>query len=147
MELTYYTDFALRVLLYAAGHPERRVTMREIAGAYGISQEHLRKVVHRLARHGYLRTVQGRAGGMQLAQPATQIRVGEIIQLMEDSLELIDCDREPCPLSGACSLKRALDEARALFLKHLDQITLAQLLEDPATARQIRNLATQAGPA
>ncbi|MFP4129665.1 MAG: RrF2 family transcriptional regulator [Halorhodospira sp.] len=145
MELTYYTDFALRVLLYTAGYPERRVTMREIAGAYGISQEHLRKVVHRLARHGYLQTAQGRTGGMRLARPAAEIRVGEVVELMEDSLELIHCGREPCPLCGACSLKRALDAARDAFLDHLNQVTLAQLLEDPSTAEQVRRLARQAG--
>ncbi len=144
MELTYYTDFALRVLLYTAGYPERRVAMREVAGAYGISQEHLRKVVHRLARHGYLQTAQGRSGGMQLARPATEIRVGEIVELMEDSLELIHCGREPCPLCGTCSLKRALDDARDSFLDHLNRITLAELLEDPATADRVRSLARQA---
>ncbi len=145
MELTYYTDFALRVLLYAAGHAERRVTLREIAAAYGISQEHLRKVVHRLARHGYLETVQGRAGGLRLARASEAVRVGEVVRLMEEGLEVIDCSRGPCPLCGACSLKAALDDARDRFLERLDQVTLAQLLESPATAERIRALAGRSG--
>ena len=147
MELTYYTDYALRVLLYAAAHRDRRVTMREVAGAYRISQEHLRKVVHRLARHGYLETVQGRAGGLRLGRPAEEIRVGEIVALMEDSLDLIHCAREPCPLCGACALKDALDEARDRFLERLDQTTLADIAADSRTAQQLLRLSEQVGPA
>ncbi|MBK1735727.1 hypothetical protein CKO15_10630 [Halorhodospira abdelmalekii] len=140
MELTYHTDYALRVLIYAGAQSERRVTMREIAQAYNISQEHLRKVVHRLARHGYLQTTQGRSGGLQLAREPTTIRVGEVVRLMEESLELIHCERGPCPLCGRCSLKRALNSARDQFLNHLDGITLEELLADPATAEQLRRL-------
>ncbi len=140
MELTYYTDYALRVLLYAGAQGERRVTMREIAAAYGISQEHLRKVVHRLARHGYLHTTQGRAGGMQLAREPGAIRIGEVVRLMEDSLELIHCERGPCPLCGHCSLKRVLNGARDQFIAYLDGFTLEQLLADPVTAQQLRRL-------
>ncbi len=140
MELTYYTDFALRVLLYAAAHGDRRVTMREVAGAYRISQEHLRKVVHRLARNGYLETIQGRSGGLCLGRPASDIYVGEIVELMEDSLQLIHCGREPCPLCGSCSLKSILDEARDHFLARLNLVSLAQLLGDPETEAQLRQL-------
>ncbi|MBK5944532.1 RrF2 family transcriptional regulator [Halorhodospira halophila] len=147
MELTYYTDYALRVLLYAGAQGARRVTMREIAGAYGISQEHLRKVVHRLSRHGYLHTTQGRSGGLQLAREPAEIRVGEVVRLMEDSLELIHCDRGPCPLCGHCSLKRVLNGARDQFIEYLDGFTLEQLLADPGTAQQLRRLPLNETPA
>ncbi|ABM62987.1 RrF2 family transcriptional regulator [Halorhodospira halophila] len=140
MELTYYTDYALRVLLYAGAQGERRVPMREIARAYGISQDHLRKVVHRLARHGYLQTTQGRSGGLRLGCAPGAIRVGDVVRLMEDSLELIHCDRGPCPLCGHCSLKRALNGARDQFIQHLDGVTLEELLADPGTAQQLRRL-------
>lgn len=140
MQLTYYTDYALRVLLYAAAHSGRRVTMREMAAAYAISQEHLRKIVHRLAQSGYLHTSQGRAGGMQLGLPASEISIGEIVQLMEDNLELINCAREPCPLCGACALKAVLDSARDNFVHQLKQVTLQQVAEDPATIEQLLKL-------
>jgi len=116
------------------------VTMREVAQAYGISQEHLRKVVHRLARHGYLETTQGRSGGLRLGRAPASIRIGDVVRLMEDSLELIHCDRGPCPLCGHCSLKRVLNGARDRFLAYLDEFTLEQLLADPQTAQQLERL-------
>ena len=77
MELTYLTDYSLRVLMYAGAHDDRLVTLREMAGAYDISLNHLRKVVHQLAGLGYLHTVRGRGGGMQLARPPEEIALGE----------------------------------------------------------------------
>ncbi|WP_420797843.1 Rrf2 family transcriptional regulator [Halorhodospira halochloris] len=77
MQLTYYTDYALRLLLYAAAHHERRITMREVATAYGISLEHLRKIVHQLAQNGYLITSQGRNGGAGGLRYMTRLRMAE----------------------------------------------------------------------
>ncbi|MCH8506371.1 MAG: Rrf2 family transcriptional regulator, partial [Ectothiorhodospiraceae bacterium] len=77
MELTYHTDYAFRVLMYAGAHPDRRVTLAEIARAYDISREHLRKVVHGLAQHGFLATPKGRAGGLTLGRHPRSIRGGD----------------------------------------------------------------------
>lgn len=140
MELTYYTDFALRVLLYAGSQDGRRVSISEVAQAYGISQDHLRKVVHRLAQHGYLETTQGRNGGLRLSCAASSIRLGDVVRLMEESLELIDCNRGPCPLCGNCELKRALNGALGEFMGYLDGVTLEQLLADPGTKHQLQHL-------
>lgn len=140
MELTQHTDYGLRVLMYAASDPDRLVTMREIARVYGISMEHLRKVVHRLARHGYLSTVKGRAGGMQLGRPAETIRVGDVVELLEESMAIVDCERQPCPLRGACALKRSLDNARHAFLAELNKVTLADLAADQQTSRRLFKL-------
>ncbi|WP_290650600.1 Rrf2 family transcriptional regulator [Aquisalimonas sp.] len=141
MELTQHTDYGLRVLMYAASNPDRLVTMREIARVYGISVEHLRKVVHRLARQGYLNTVKGRAGGMQLGRPAETIRVGDVVELLEESMAIVDCERQPCPLRGACALKRSLENARHAFLAELNKVTLADLAADQQTSRRLLKLA------
>lgn len=140
MELTHLTDYALRVLMYAGTQDERRVTMREIATAYDISLEHLRKVVHQLAAHGYLETFRGRGGGLRLAQPAGNIRLGAVVAVVERSMEIVDCDRQPCPLRGCCALKDALDDARDAFMQRLDAYTLADLLADRRTRHQIGRL-------
>lgn len=140
MELTSLTDYGVRVLMYAAAHEDRRVTLREIAAAYGISLEHLRKVVHRLAQLGYLETTRGRAGGMRLAQKPTAIRVGEVVRGLEHSLTIVDCERQPCPLCGACALKGALDDARGAFIERLNQYTLADLLDHRPMYTRLREL-------
>lgn len=140
MELTYLTDYSLRVLMYTGVHGGRRVTMREIAGAYDVSLEHLRKVVHRLAQHQYLDTARGQGGGIRLARSPDSIRVGEVVDIMEPSRAIVDCERQPCPLCGNCTLKSALDDARAAFIERLDRYTLADLIGRRRTLRRIRML-------
>lgn len=141
MELTQHTDYGLRVLMYAGIHDDRRVTMREIATAYGISMEHLRKVVHRLSREGYLVTSKGRSGGLQLADDAAAIRVGDVVKALEDSVTIIDCERQPCVMAGACALKCALESAREAFMAQLNTFTLADIIGDKETASRLATLA------
>jgi|AntRauTorcE11898_2_1112593.scaffolds.fasta_scaffold02253_3 Rrf2 family nitric oxide-sensitive transcriptional repressor len=140
MEVTYLTDYALRVLMYAGVHDQRRVTMREIATAYGISLEHLRKVVHQLAALGYIETSRGRGGGLWLAKAPDRIRLGEIVSGFERSMEIVDCDRQPCPLRGDCALKAAFEDARGAFMQRLDAWTLADLITEPRTLDRIHRL-------
>ncbi len=140
MELTYHTDYAFRVLMYAGANPDRRVTLSEIAGAYRISKEHLRKVVHRLAQEGFLSTVKGRSGGLVLGRDAASIRVGDVVMAMEGSMAIVDCGRQPCPLTGHCSLKGLFNRARKAFLDELNKATLADLLGEPQTLSGVRVL-------
>lgn len=141
MEVTHLTDYALRVLMYAGTHAQRRVTMREIASAYDISLEHLRKVVHQLAGLGYIETSRGRGGGLWLARAPERIGIGDVVSAFERSMEIVDCDRQPCALRGHCALKAAFEDARDAFVARLTRYTLADLLGDARTVRQIRHIA------
>jgi Rrf2 family nitric oxide-sensitive transcriptional repressor len=129
--------------MYAGTHDDRLVTLREIADAYKISLNHLRKVVHQLAGLGYLHTTRGRGGGMQLGWPAEEISLGEVVAALESSMEIVDCERQPCPLRGVCALKDALNDARDAFVERLDEYTLADLLADQRTSAQIVHLVSQ----
>jgi len=66
VRLNDYTDYSLRVLMFCAANPERSVTIAELADHQVVSKNHLMKVVNDLARHGYLHTTRGRAGGLRL---------------------------------------------------------------------------------
>lgn len=127
MRLTRMTDYALRLLMYAAQHPDRLCTIGEIARVHGISEAHLMKVTHQLAQRGWIVTVRGKGGGLRLARPATDINLGAIVRDMEPDLELVDClsDDSDCRLTGRCGLTAILQTALAQFLSHLDQHTLA----------------------
>lgn len=127
MRLTRYSDFAMRILLYLAARPDRVCSISEIAGAYGISQNHLMKVAHDLGKAGYVAAARGRAGGLRLGMSAADIRVGELIRHTEDDFDLVDCPN--CILSGGCGLSSVLDEAMAAFMAVLDRYTLADLIE------------------
>ncbi len=131
MQLTLHTDYSLRVLLYLAARNERLVTISELSQAYGISRNHLVKVVHRLAQCGWIETFRGKGGGMRLAFPPEQINVGAIVRQMEPHMHLLECfdaSANTCSISPVCTLKRVMYQARRAFMDVLDQYTLADAL-------------------
>jgi len=126
MRLTLYTDYALRVLIYLGAHPGKVSSIAEIARAYGISQNHLMKVVHDLRKAGYVKSVRGRFGGVRLARPADKISVGAVVRDTEDDLQLVDCAR--CVIAPACGLTGVLGEALVAFMTVLDGYRVDDLI-------------------
>jgi Rrf2 family nitric oxide-sensitive transcriptional repressor len=136
MRLTVYSDYSLRVLMYLALHADRRPTIAEIAKSYGISKNHLMKVVYELGVAGYVETVRGKNGGLRLARPPAAIGLGEIVRHTEPDMALVPCfdaAATPCVISPACTLRRALHEATTAFLAVLDRYTLADLVRNPGS--------------
>lgn len=129
MQLTRYTDYSLRTLLYLAVHTDRLVTISEISGAYGISRNHLVKVVHELGGLGYVHTQRGKLGGMKLARPAADINLGDVVRHTEKTLAVVNCSEPVCPIRPACDLRGVLFQARDAFLSVLDQHSLADLTQ------------------
>jgi len=131
MRLKLHTDYSLRVLIYLGSRSERLATITEIAQSYGISRNHLVKVVHNLATIGLIETVRGKGGGMRLGQPPEEINIGEVVKKVEGSFELVECfsqSQNHCPITPVCSLKGVLDKARRSFIEVLCQYQLADLL-------------------
>ena len=130
MRLTQFSDYALRVLMYAAAHPDRLVTITELAGFHRISRSHLTKVVMHLASCGYLQSVRGRRGGLRLARAAELIGVGEVLRSTEEDVDLVECfhgGNATCVLAPDCRLAQELHEALNAFFSKLDALTLADL--------------------
>jgi Rrf2 family nitric oxide-sensitive transcriptional repressor len=145
MQLTQFTDYALRILLFlghqptvavsdgsATGGPEseRLPAVLDIGRAYGISIHHLSKVAQRLGQLGFIVTSRGRTGGLRLARPPSEIRLGDLVRATEQ-LNLVECFdpvKNTCPINGACELKRVLREASQQFLHTLDRYTLADVM-------------------
>ena len=131
MRLTVYTDYALRVLMYLAVHPEPKPTIGEISSSYRISRNHLMKVVYELGVAGYIETVRGKNGGLRLARRPEDIGLGELIRQTEPDMALVPCFdpvNSPCAITPACRLRGALHQALAAFLQVLDGYTLADLV-------------------
>lgn len=128
MQLTMYTDYALRTLIFLAANPEGS-TVGEIAEAFGISRNHLVKVVHNLGRLGYIHTTKGRSGGISLARPAADIIVRDVVQDTEPGMDLLECfgDNSRCPITPACRLKGVMMKARKAFLDVLSGYTIADM--------------------
>lgn len=131
MRLTTFSDYSLRVLMYLGVHRGRLATIGEVARAYAVSENHLVKVVHHLARHGYIETTRGKGGGMRLARAPERINVGEVVRGTEESLVLVECfdpATSTCRIGSACLLKGILARAVDAFFVTLDDYTLADLL-------------------
>lgn len=129
MRLTLYTDYALRVLTYVAAGADRLCSVSEIAAAYGISRNHLVKVVHDLGKAGFLDSARGRSGGIRLARPPQTIGIGEVVRHTEDGFTLVDCGQ--CRIASGCRLTGIFGEAMAAFIGVLDRYTLADLVARP----------------
>jgi len=139
MQLTRYTDYSLRVVIYLALQYEgERVTVSEIAEHFEIPKNHLVKVVHHLGKLDYLKTTRGKNGGICLAKEPVDLGVGDIIRNMENSFQMVDCQAPaPCPIIPVCLLPGILFSAREAFLNVLDQYTVADLLKE---SDQLRSL-------
>jgi Rrf2 family nitric oxide-sensitive transcriptional repressor len=134
MRIATYSDFALRLLMYAAVKHPAYVTITEVSKAYGISKNHLMKVTHELALAGYLDTLRGRNGGLRLAKSAKDINVGHVMRLTERGSALVECfdpATNRCVITPACRLRHVLNDALEAFFKTLEQTTLADLVVDP----------------
>ncbi|CAM3901645.1 Rrf2 family transcriptional regulator [Roseateles saccharophilus] len=130
MRLTAFTDYSLRVLIYLAAEPERRATVGEICAAFDIKVNHLTKVVHHLARCGWLTTVRGKGGGLTLAKPAERICVGQVVRDTEGQALPAECfsaEDSHCAILSQCRLKGVLAEAVQAFYAVLDRYTLADI--------------------
>ena len=136
MRLTSFTDFGLRVLMRLAGEPDRAFTTARIASEFAISQNHLTKVVRKLAAAGYVETRRGAAGGLRLARPARDITLGEVVRDLEREA-LVECfrpDGGACVLMPRCRLRQRLAAAREAFLAELGRTTLADCAWRPQAA-------------
>ncbi|HET6408751.1 MAG TPA: Rrf2 family transcriptional regulator [Chthoniobacteraceae bacterium] len=140
MTLNLFTDYSLRVLMYAALPERERFSLDDVSGAYGISRDHVAKVVQRLVHAGYLSSQRGRGGGISLARPADEIRVGDVVRETEGQNPFVECfdpRTNHCRLSGQCRLQGVLGEAIGAFQSVLDSYTLADLVGKPRTLSKI----------
>lgn len=140
MRLTTFSDYTLRVLMYLALRPERRVTIHEIASAYGISENHLTKVVHHLGRTGIIETLRGKSGGLRLTQALETIRLGAVVRTSEGEAAFVECMSETshmCCIAPACRLAGILEEALDALYATLDCYTLADLVTRPRKLQRL----------
>lgn len=129
MKLTTQTDYALRTLMYLATR-STRAHVSDVATTFGISVNHVAKVVNLLARGGYIHSTRGIGGGIELAQPAEQVSIGRVIELIEGDLHLLSCvgEDDSCSIHSFCKLKGVLAEAERVQRTYLNGVTLADVV-------------------
>ena len=144
MRLLVSTDLALRVLMRLSAAPEAHASTDVLARELAVSRHHLHKIVQYLTEAGLVRTIRGAHGGVMLARPARDIRVGDVIRQHEQDQPLVECfrpDGGACTLLPRCRLRGMLSAAKDAFYQHLDRYTLADCLNgsgSPAPERAKR---------
>ncbi len=131
MQLTQFTDYGLRGLMYLAAQPDRLCSVREIAEHYAISRNHLVKVVHRLAQLGCVNSNKGKGGGIRLASKPEELRLGDLVLALEPNMHLVECfnrEANTCTVVSACKLKYFLADASKAFVEELNHHTLADVV-------------------
>lgn len=143
MQLTRQTDYAIRVMMFLGiQQDDKLVTISDIAHHFDISRNHLMKIVHKLGQMEYIQTIRGKYGGLRLERTAESVNLGKLVKDFETTLEVVDCQKLTCPISGACELKPVLQKAQDAFLSVLDDYTLQDLLANPADLRSLLGLDT-----
>ncbi|AJR06813.1 HTH-type transcriptional repressor NsrR [Photobacterium gaetbulicola] len=130
MQLTSFTDYGLRALIYLATLPQGELaSITKVTEIYGVSRNHMVKIINKLGQLGYVETVRGKNGGIRLGMPADQIVLGDVVRAIEP-LQIVNCSEEFCHITPACRLKGILFSARQAFLDELDNHTLSEMIED-----------------
>lgn len=139
MQLTRYTDFGIRTLMYLAIQPEREELFRisEITEVFDLSPNHVSKIVHHLGKLGYLETIRGKSGGFRLGMSPKDINVGKLVRVLENSLAPIDCSKPYCRFTPSCQLKGVLADAVAAYLAVIDAFTLEDIVSNKDELKQL----------
>lgn len=134
MKFNLFTDYALRSLMYLCWHRGRTVTAEEISSYYGISHDHIVKVIQELSRHGYVQARRGRGGGSMLARDPRFITVSEVINTFEGPPALLECIRTTnvCVIETSCRLKGVLTEAQRRMFEYLGTVTVEEIAGEQA---------------
>ncbi len=132
MNITRFTDYALRVLIYLGINEQETVTIRDVAESYNISKNHLMKVVQELSAQGLVDATRGKNGGIKLNLQPEQINIGELVRKLEQSSTLVECfgSNNQCVIAPACQLKKMFSGAMAHFFLYLEKYTLSDLISD-----------------
>jgi len=128
MQLNKFTDYALRILMYIAQAKEMPYTIAELANELQVSENHAMKIVHFMAKQDWLITTRGRGGGIRMNPLTLKIPLGQIVRILQQDSQVVECNTPPCVLRKNCGLKGILDDAVEQFYASLDQYTLSEVV-------------------
>ncbi|KHQ50109.1 MULTISPECIES: RrF2 family transcriptional regulator [Mameliella] len=130
MRLTSFTDYGLRMLMRLASAPDRAFSTADLAEEFQLSRNHLIKIMQKLGRAGLVQTRRGGGGGATLAHAPEEIRLGDVVRVLEEGQALVEClqpNGGDCTIDGCCSLKTRLRVAEMAFIENLNRSTLADV--------------------
>ncbi len=142
--LTQKAKYALRALVVLAdAHTEGPLPIQQVAERANAPHKFLEAILLELRRGGVLRSTRGKSGGYALALPAAEIRLGNVIRIVDGPLALIPCASltayrpcADCPEPEACAIRSLMRQVRDATAAILDEASLDTLRAHPALAAQ-----------
>lgn len=131
MQLSKFTDYAFRALIYLAENDNRLCTVEELAEKLNASEHHIKKIIHRLAKTEYIVSIKGRSGGLKLGLNPAEINLGEVLKITEDNLNIVECFNKTsgCPLmETGCKFKKIVSDSLIMFMEEFAKYTLKDIL-------------------
>lgn len=131
MQLSKFTDYTFRALIYLAMHQEELCTVEQLAITLNVSEHHLKKVIHKLAKTDYVTSIKGRMGGLKLGVSPREINLGKVLMITEDNLNIVECLNKDCVcefMNSECKLKNIVQSSLNRFIEEFSNYTLEDIL-------------------
>jgi Rrf2 family protein len=133
-------DYALLILSYLYRHAEGGCA-REIAAKFELSRAFVANILKLLCHKGFVASHRGVKGGYALQRPADEVNLAELMEALDDSFHLAECNKESsahnCTLTHVCPVRGAIAEVHRRIREVLRNVTLAEVFGDPCTPTQI----------
>lgn len=135
LKLSTRSRYGLRAMFDLARHAgEGPISLKSIAERQGLSEHYLEQLISGLRKAGLVESTRGAQGGYFLGKEASQIRVGDVIRVLEGSIAPVDCvseeDPECCQNSRYCVTRTVWEKMRDSITEVVDSITLEDMVQD-----------------
>ncbi len=122
-------EYALRAVVHLAANSEEPCTTQQIAGSTRAPASYLSKVLQSLTRAGLVRAQRGLGGGFQLARPANEVTIYDVVQALNELPRIRECPLGLVEHVELCPLHARLDEAIEQVEKSFRATTIAELVD------------------
>ena len=132
MKISTRGRYGTRMMLDLAAHHDQGPTpLREIAKRQDLSVKYLEQLIIPLKAAGFIRSVRGARGGYTLARKPEQVSVGQIIEILEGGLSLVDCVQDPklCEREKNCSTRDIWLRMSERLMEELSSLSLRDVLD------------------
>ncbi len=136
MKLSTKGRYGVKAMFELAMHEGTGPTpLKQVAESQGLSEHYLEQLISPLRKAGLVKSVRGAQGGYELARPAKEITVGDILRVLEGPIAPTDCavsdvGVDHCGRADECIARGVWTKVRDSVQKVVDSITLADLCED-----------------
>ena len=130
MHLSKFTDYSFRILIYLGNNQNKLFTVDELSKILNLSTHHIKKIIYKLAKNGYISSSKGRNGGIKLELDPKSINLGKLLEITEDNLNILECfsTNNTCGFNNNCKLKPVINNALNSFVCEFYKYTLEDIL-------------------